>query len=470
MCEDDRVPGTFLNAKATACSDIPSLVTGVPGMETTSATATSQYYYKGEMALWESFRKEVKQWFRSADVQAKFNRCRQVAVWVDPDMKSHNPYIITEEHGQIGAEISMSSRFDAHVLDPVLKASLTMDNQGRPGGAPPGVPDRTFGDSYIVNRISRPKDLIPDVVLKRLGERGSEVRLVGELKFFVTIDLEEKFKQAQSRRTEQDFRNLRAIFGQIIQYMVEYGTRYGFISTYNTTIFFKMSYSDSANTKPRIYYSELVNHSEKMANAYADDNLTISLRLALLFLTEGCISATEQKWRIPAKDRDILKEGVLKVKSSAEGNSEPMDVRNDPSGMLGGGYDDDEPPQGTQAAPRKVKQAHSSYSRSSSIPIDYCRRAAEIAQTPAPTLDNSHPNPSSLKASPSERSRRRAMSITRGPDSGPNTPQGTNQEEEYTTEELLRRTEGLSLEGGVVNPHETASGNQPRAPGGKRGA
>jgi hypothetical protein len=54
----------------------------------------------------------------------------------------------------------------------------------------------SYGVSWIIDRPERKSKLQPDVVMKLHIDDKSQVRLVGELKFYVTVDLEQMMDMA----------------------------------------------------------------------------------------------------------------------------------------------------------------------------------------------------------------------------------------------------------------------------------
>jgi len=197
--------------------NIPKLLIGEPGKNTTSNAATSDYYYSGDMAHWDDFRPEVKQWYKLDPTKSAFERCKDKIVVPAPETKDLNKYSFVNELANIGAESSMSARFDLHVLLPVLSISSTMkysdlEEKDRPE---PRLLDRSFGDHYTLDKKARPENAIADVLLLRKieeddGSITSQTRLVGELKNFVTTLLNQEYK---STLDDPNFYRMRCLLG-----------------------------------------------------------------------------------------------------------------------------------------------------------------------------------------------------------------------------------------------------------------
>lgn len=121
---------------------------------------------------------------------------------MNPAIEKENRYFMTKETWKNGAEISSAGRFFSNAILPVLHSALTMLDSGAQSELPeaqnidnPPTKHMTFGDSFTA------KDKVPgsqpDVVFLVYSENLPEVRMVGEMKFHVTVDLKKYHKLAQ---------------------------------------------------------------------------------------------------------------------------------------------------------------------------------------------------------------------------------------------------------------------------------
>ncbi|KAH7138581.1 hypothetical protein B0J11DRAFT_574549 [Dendryphion nanum] len=75
--------------------------------------------------------------------------------------------------------------------------------------------------------------------------------------------------------------DLRELLSKIVQCMIRYRTRYGFLSNYNSTLFLIQGFEENDNSKPCFYFLDAIQHTDKV-----DANTgTISLRLEILYIT-----------------------------------------------------------------------------------------------------------------------------------------------------------------------------------------
>lgn len=144
----------------------------------------------------------------------------------------------------VGSELGLTTRFARHVCDAVGKA-LSVSN----------LPLQ-FGDIHAIRQHPL---VIPDVTLAIFGSEGpssstpATLIAAGELKTWWTVDLEEITVRSglDTRRYlepyigtslkvclfESSFSN--NFIGQVVSYMRRFHLRYGFLSTYKSTVFVK---------------------------------------------------------------------------------------------------------------------------------------------------------------------------------------------------------------------------------------
>ncbi|KAL4779635.1 hypothetical protein BJX76DRAFT_340249 [Aspergillus varians] len=127
----------------------------------------------------------------------------------------------------VANELGLTGRFVKNVCDPVTKAlSVTeLSNLG-------------FGDVHSIEYVTAH---IPDVIVLRrsnvqnLTREDLSITAVGEIKTYWTLGLQHfPITLPIARRL-----TLEPHIGQVVSYMRSYGLKYGFLSTYNATVFIR---------------------------------------------------------------------------------------------------------------------------------------------------------------------------------------------------------------------------------------
>lgn len=100
-------------------------------------------------------------------------------------------------------------------------------------------------------------------------------------------------------------------------YMIQYGTKYGFLSTYHNTIFSMIEYTDEDETKPCLYFSSIFRHDQKIAiKADGDGNIdlvnsTVALRLVLMYFIHLC--AGKEDWKLSQDMKKKTADWITKI-------------------------------------------------------------------------------------------------------------------------------------------------------------
>ncbi|RAL02462.1 uncharacterized protein BO80DRAFT_403971 [Aspergillus ibericus CBS 121593] len=123
------------------------------------------------------------------------------------------------EEWRTGTELGLTGRFAKHVGDAVMKALSVTD-----------LSDVKFGDYQTIT--PHDPDNIPDVILLELPDTAL---LVGEIETFWTLSLE----RHPVRRGFSTLVPLQSHFGQLVSYMRCQDLKYGFLSTYKSTVFMR---------------------------------------------------------------------------------------------------------------------------------------------------------------------------------------------------------------------------------------
>ncbi|KAH7086528.1 hypothetical protein FB567DRAFT_406254, partial [Paraphoma chrysanthemicola] len=235
---------------------------GKEGFETTSNAGTNRKWFHGELARWDTFAQDVLAFYRDKRMVEELSRCKDLPIGPDSAIRQLNKYAATEEVIMNGGETTLSGRFFQNALVPVISSVHTMASKEYGSiSNPPWLPSSlTFGDSWIIDKRDRAGGLQPDIVLKLRTDDEHKVRMVGELKFCVTVDLEDMAKYA----INGDGSQFDAILGQIIQYMLTYRVKYGFLSNYTSTVMILLeNFTDAAgNAAPCIYFSDVIKNTD----------------------------------------------------------------------------------------------------------------------------------------------------------------------------------------------------------------
>ncbi|KAH4120008.1 hypothetical protein HBH64_139960 [Parastagonospora nodorum] len=205
---DDTLPANTLNAKGVLYLEMPT-------------NAGSIYkYFNGNLAFWDTFPKDVLEFFEDPRIVDDMERCQHLPISPDPETEKFNKHFTTKENMTCGGEITLSGRFYQNALKQVTAVVQTLsDPEYGESDHGPWLPyDLTFGDSWIINRPQRVAGREPDVVLKLQIDGEQVLRLVGELKFCGTVDLEAMIHEALI----DEGTNFVGILGQIVDYMLSH--------------------------------------------------------------------------------------------------------------------------------------------------------------------------------------------------------------------------------------------------------
>ncbi|CAG8947663.1 unnamed protein product [Penicillium salamii] len=157
------------------------------------------------MSLWSTFQRDAFRVFQEADIAHEVPLSDETELYT------------------VGNELGLTGRFVRNVCDPVIKALELV----------PGMASIRFADFQA---ISTPQMTVPDVCLGLVatGLDPHNVYVVGEMKTPWTIvgtDL-------NINRHESSFR-LEPLMGQLVAQMRTCEARFGFLSTYSSTVFVK---------------------------------------------------------------------------------------------------------------------------------------------------------------------------------------------------------------------------------------
>lgn len=202
------------NAHGAITSCLPDLDIGIEGVETTSYN-NLRFTYIGHLAYWESFYEELSRFYFSKQLRSAFERTENLPLGLSPGWSATSYGIGEKEPVQTSDEITMSGRFDAHVVSKVYHVISALSNPQL--HSPEELAELTFtlredikiGSAKCVPVHQRPKNE-PDKVVKIPGTgNDQEVRLIGELKSPSTY----KMYEHQDEPQKYDAKSFKNLFG-----------------------------------------------------------------------------------------------------------------------------------------------------------------------------------------------------------------------------------------------------------------
>lgn len=202
----------FLNAEQVLRAPLPNLRVGQRGIQTTTTAGNIKVSYTGNIAHWDTFEQEVWDFMTRLRAYQHLARCSHLPVCPSDTILLVNRKAMVKELIQAGAEITLSARFLERAIAPVVSSVETLTDSPHGQSARSMLPDDVrFGDSWIVDTSIRPKNTQPDIVGKLHGTH--DARVIGELKFVVTVDLKRMVSAALG--TAGDHRKLCNILGEL---------------------------------------------------------------------------------------------------------------------------------------------------------------------------------------------------------------------------------------------------------------
>lgn len=206
-----RPPTHFLNAKEVLIAPLPNLKIGAGGVQTTTRAGQVKLSYVGNIAFWDTFEEEVVDFMNHPTTQQHLARCQHLPICPANSILSINPEAMATEHIKVGAEITLSARYLERAIAPTVSSVKTMTLASGTSTILPRAVE--VGDSWILDRHRRPSGVQPDIVVK-VGNL-SDVCLIGELKFVVTVDLNDMVNKAIQGRSQSSHHELCKILGEL---------------------------------------------------------------------------------------------------------------------------------------------------------------------------------------------------------------------------------------------------------------
>ncbi|KAL9052962.1 MAG: hypothetical protein Q9162_005080 [Coniocarpon cinnabarinum] len=158
--------------------------------------------------------------------------------------------VLDTDMTSIGSELGLQGRFSNNALEPTLKAFEQIKRYGR------RELNEVFAGDGIISKIKPPNNLVPDLVI---CNHAYAPVCVGEMKTFWPI---ESLKEVQNE-FDADVRTgfYGHALGQLFLYMHDYGSQYGFLSTYAETIFVRFTAAIPGSRSASLARSPILEHS-----------------------------------------------------------------------------------------------------------------------------------------------------------------------------------------------------------------
>ena len=207
--------GPYLNADSLLKQPLPQLLRGTSSVETITYAPRITLHYSGPLAKWDNFQENALAFYQDARIRAELDRCANAPIYMDPAIERVNSEAMTRETIQCGAEITLSGRYFCNALAAVASIVRTLVAPAHGASANPNLLPRefAFGDSWILDKPHRVSGMEPDILLKLPIEGKDQIRLVGELKFYPTVDLESMLQDYE----DGDAAAFRGILGMYTQ-------------------------------------------------------------------------------------------------------------------------------------------------------------------------------------------------------------------------------------------------------------
>ncbi|KZF26200.1 hypothetical protein L228DRAFT_242633 [Xylona heveae TC161] len=248
---------TPLRAQDFISSRLPDLLTG---SSQTTSLSTHDLEFKATLVHWTAFENEVRSTFRSTPWSA------EILGYAAQNRQSS----LDREQIICGDESSIVGRFNQHVGQVMGSVFRTLDIS------------LWFGDYRASPDVSMGGDT-PDIVVM---DGDGLLKLVGEAKTPWRHNIASTMLQPQER--------LRRYLGQISRYMYIAKIKFGFLTTYNQTIFFKQEPDPRKRGRWVLWHSNTIWHhtpSQQIGDPVPGDyREKVSVRECFLFLAKKIAS------------------------------------------------------------------------------------------------------------------------------------------------------------------------------------
>lgn len=304
----------YQNPKQVIEDRLPELKSG-PANERTTGSAL-RHVFTGPMDSWHDFNKQLSMFYANQQLQNAFTRTSGYCVDFDAtDAAVRIPYFAGLDHTHVAEENSTHSAFKSFAVNRVFATVKALFHDAAPAQTAsvkniPLTNDWAFGTTKITPKDCR-AEYEPDFVFKIPGEGDNQKeRVVGEMKFFGTCEIGEEWGNPglQTRGSMRHvFGKLFTVMarsasltvtskGQVARDMRERGLRFGFVSTYEQTVFLKIG-EQASDGSYALFYSDIVYHTDRTILDPDQQTLTsVSVRLGLLYLLHRATNEDASTW------------------------------------------------------------------------------------------------------------------------------------------------------------------------------
>ncbi|KAJ5348216.1 uncharacterized protein N7506_001469 [Penicillium brevicompactum] len=261
-----------VTAKSLVQSELPTLQ--IDSTRLTTHPSIQDKVYLRQLCQWDKFERDARMHFESQQFS------ENVLGYTGPEPESD---ISRKEVFLCGDESSVVGRFGQHVGHVMTTVFQNAES----------LHDVSFGD-FKAQSTQKNLEKYPDIAV---GQKGS-LFFVGEAK---TPWLHPLDGSIYSDKNGHPFRKL---LGQICGYMNDLGLEYGFLTTYEQTIFLKREMhaknSDALKHNLVLWHSPVIYHNTSSqipegATIYLDYRKKVSLRECFLYLVSLARQDLEQK-------------------------------------------------------------------------------------------------------------------------------------------------------------------------------
>ncbi|KAI4675254.1 uncharacterized protein J4E84_010255 [Alternaria hordeiaustralica] len=282
MASDMLSSTSNLTLWETISARLPALNTANKVSEGTTTTAL-RYNHIGRLEKWD-IKPELAR-FKKA-ITPVFD-----AYSAGPNKKRHSAQ---PESLKVAAEIDLDGRVKDNLVAPVHETLHELQNQEH-GMATPLLPTNfQYSSAKGYHKDLRPKGHEPDLVIEVADLKGNKrVRIVGEFKSCTACDIESMIKEPWSHNAKS-FCNLLA-----------FDVKYGFVSTYNQTVFLKIERSVVDPSQMALFYSEIFYDTDSTLTTSTigkNDTQTFGTSFGFLYLLHLVAGEDEETWKLNRDD------------------------------------------------------------------------------------------------------------------------------------------------------------------------
>ncbi|KAI4667717.1 uncharacterized protein J4E88_010118 [Alternaria novae-zelandiae] len=286
----------FESAWETICASLPRLLLVKNGGKGTTKSSM-RHMFEGHLGEW-NIQDELEDFL--AAIKPSFDNCPAMTNVNTPVILVYHPDFVADEGVTMAAEIDVDGRIKQNLATPVrtvLHALARCRSEADAMLLPIHI---ECSSSKGEDVKSRPKDQEPDLILNVSDSNGGDetVRIIGEFKMCTTHNLAKMIKDPASKNPG----SLRNLLGQPAKYMYKHKIKYGFVSTYNETIFLRIEPRKSNPEEYGLYYSPVFRYDTPTCVDEGNNVHTFGTRFTTLFMLHKVVDDGGEGWRLKASD------------------------------------------------------------------------------------------------------------------------------------------------------------------------